>query len=211
MSLDPSRVSAVFDAVRAGDVPALRAALARRPALANARLEGATPLHVAAWENRPDVATVLLDAGAKLDAHDDRHGMLPIAWANERGHMAMVGFLRGRGAHVPFQLLAAFGLVEDLKTEIDADPGQIDEARGFGTALHFASVWGQAEAARILIDAGADTTLRNEDGELALTIARRQTEPEAAGTMLVIESRKSEIQSGCERVVSLLEAAGAPG
>jgi len=140
-----------FDAVRAGDVATTSALLDRHADLVHARAEGGTALHVAAWENRPLIAELLLDRGADLDARDDRHEMLPIAWANEHGHMQMVRRLRERGAFVPFQLCAAFGLLDGLAEAIAADGSRIDEVRGYGTALHFAALWGQSEAVELLL------------------------------------------------------------
>jgi len=205
--LEPT--AALFNKIRAGDLEAVADLLDRHPELANAVEDGGTALHVAAWENRPRIAGLLLDAGADLDARDARHGMLPIAWANEHGHMKMVRFLYGRGAFVPFQLAAAFGLIEVLTHAIEADGDRINEVRGYGTALHFAALWGRPAVVKLLLEAGADPNLLNENGERALTVARRQTAPEARDAMLVIPSRQVEIQKGCARAASILEEHGA--
>lgn len=39
------------------------------------------------------------------------------------------------------------------------------------TALMFASMWGQQESVQFLLDAGAQTTIRNTDGENAISLA----------------------------------------
>ena len=205
MSHDP-----FFEAVRRGQATVVAELLERDPRLVAERSDGGTALHFAAWEGHLSVVDVLLGAGAELNARDDRHGMLPIAWANEHGHVDMVRALHARGADVPFQLAAAFGLLEALRDSLSADPELLDQVRGYGTALHFAALWGQVEVVKFLIEAGADLHARNENGELALGIARRQTRPEARDTMLVVPRRKREIQEGCLRIVELLEARGAP-
>jgi len=205
MAIDDTTIPAFFEAVDRGDERGVANLLDMQPSLIRQRsADGGTALHVAAWEGHLGLIDLLLGRGADLDARDDRHGMLPIAWANEHGHMAVVRDLAGRGALVPFQLLAAFGLLDRLARALDADPQQIDEQRGFGTALHFAALWGQPEAVQMLLAAGANTELPNEDGERAITVAKRQTDGNARDTMLVTASRKSEIQEGCTRVVAIL-------
>ncbi len=211
MNRPETAVKALFEAVEAGDVRTVTSVLDRDPSLVSSRMDGATALHFAAWEDRADVADVLLERGADIDAVDSQHGMLPIAWANEHGHMEMVSHLHRQGASVPFQLAAAFGLIAVVREALREDPAVLDQAHGYGTALHFAALWGQPEVVRLLLDAGADPDVENANGELALTVARRQTRPEARDTMLVVEPRRQEIQRGCARVVEMLESRGARG
>jgi ankyrin repeat protein len=59
--------------------------------------------------------------------------------------------------------------------------------RGIGgsTPLYVAAVWGDLEAARLLIEAGADVNAHNEDGETALHWAA--SEGDRALAILLIE------------------------
>jgi ankyrin repeat protein len=50
----------------------------------NAEVEGATPLHWAAWEGRAAAARKLLERGADPDAREADHGMTPQEWASFR-------------------------------------------------------------------------------------------------------------------------------
>jgi len=61
--------------------------------------DGWTPLHFAAQGNASVVMTMLLDAGAPVDARD-RHGNTPLSTAvfNSRGDGEVIALLRRRGA-----------------------------------------------------------------------------------------------------------------
>ena len=72
-----------FATVRSGDADAVATLLEQDPALITTREDGGTALHYAAWEGHIVIVDLLLARGADLDARDERHGMLPIAWANE--------------------------------------------------------------------------------------------------------------------------------
>jgi ankyrin repeat protein len=60
---------------------------------------GGTPLHFAAQASAADVARVLLDAGARIDARDSE-GNTPLFRAvfASRGHGDVIELLRARGA-----------------------------------------------------------------------------------------------------------------
>ena len=71
----------IFQAVEEGDAERVRELLQASPALANARDEqGATPLHIAAFHGVRDVAAVLIEAGADVNARDARFGATPAGW-----------------------------------------------------------------------------------------------------------------------------------
>ena len=84
------------------------------------------------------------------------------------------------------------GRVDDLRAALarGEEPGMADTA-GF-TPLHFAAQQGQADAARVLVEAGAPLDARNKFGNSPLWVA-------------VMNHRLGE----GDRVVSLLIAAGA--
>ena len=64
---------------------------------------GATHLHLCAWRNEPEMATLLLEAGANVNALDFEYHATPLAFAAMRGHEAMVSYLLDHGAdpHIP--------------------------------------------------------------------------------------------------------------
>jgi ankyrin repeat protein len=90
-------VMTIFQAVEAGDTQRVRGLLEESPALANARDEqGATPLHIAALLGARDVAAILLDAGADVNALDGTFGATPAGWAIE--------YLRERGGLLAIEI-----------------------------------------------------------------------------------------------------------
>lgn len=94
------RDKALFDAITAGDVEAVRAAL-RAGANPNARADlldakQITPLMLAAWECEPDIGIVLLKAGAAVSDRDDG-GRTALHRASWRGDLAMITLLHSAG------------------------------------------------------------------------------------------------------------------
>ena len=87
----------LFTALREGDVPAVKDVLADHPEVVESRdSDGATPLHLAALEGRRDIVHMLLDAGADVNARDERFGATPAGWAIE--------YLRERGGLLAIEI-----------------------------------------------------------------------------------------------------------
>jgi uncharacterized protein len=138
-----SEVETLANAAMAGDVETVRGILAGEPGLAREYTEeGWTALHLAA---SPEIAGVLLDAGADIEA-PNRHkfagpGNKPLHGATYLNRPDVVRYLLERGA----------------------DPNSRDNA-GF-TALHLAVGNGWVECARALLEGGADVNARtNREG-----------------------------------------------
>jgi ankyrin repeat protein len=81
----------LFEAIEAQDEEKVRSCIGRNPETVHARdAQGATPLHYAAFAGLQDIARLLLDAGADVNALDGRFAATPAGWAIE--------YLRERGA-----------------------------------------------------------------------------------------------------------------
>ncbi|MEU7072077.1 ankyrin repeat domain-containing protein [Streptomyces narbonensis] len=152
-SLDPVAV-AVTEAIRSGDLDALRRLLAEHPGLATARVveerEGCGPggrslLHLAAdWPGHvprgPEAVAVLVEAGADPGARFvGAHRETPLHWAASNDDLPMIDALVAAGA------------------DIEADGAVI----AGGTPLADARAFGQWRAARRLLELGARPTFQD--------------------------------------------------
>jgi hypothetical protein len=88
--------------------------------------DGQTPLHFA---RSREVADILLDRGADIDARDVDHRATPAEWMLEggrgRGRYDLARYLVERGASADIFLAAALGLTERLRELIDEDPSRL--------------------------------------------------------------------------------------
>jgi ankyrin repeat protein len=167
---------AVVEAIRTGDVPTLKRLLTENPDLVTARITGSddkcngngmsrTLLHVATdWPGRfPNgAATVaaLIEAGAEVNARfTGPHTETPLHWAASSNDIEVLDALLDAGA------------------DIEAPGGVI----AGGTPLDDAVAFGQWQAARRLVERGAQTKLWHE---AALGLIDR-VEGRFAGSMLL--------------------------
>jgi ankyrin repeat protein len=135
-------------AVTAGDATAVRllldagADVDERFPVVNGFNDAHTPLLVAARDGHTEIAEVLLRAGADVNAVEPTFGAVPLHKAVYNGHADLT------------RLLAAWP---------GADLNHQGATNGY-TPLHDAIWHGYQECVRILVDAGADLTLRGHDG-----------------------------------------------
>lgn len=122
--------------------------------------EGNTALHLACRENRPDIAGILLDSGAKIypKNHDEK---TPLTLAEEAKSYATIQkieecFLRRK---------AEEGNIAAVRMSLfvmGANPNASD--RLGNTALHFAAAHQNTEVMDMLIIRGGNLNLKNESG-----------------------------------------------
>jgi len=138
----------IFDAVRDDDVGAVATLLETDPELVRATDDdGRTALHHAATYGQVDIALILVDAGADIDARE-KDGETPLHYAVWRSELDVTALL----------------------VEFRADL-EIRNNWGRTPLLIVARETGNAEMARLLIDAGAEVNLRDEGGESPLDLA----------------------------------------
>ena len=110
-----------FDAVRRGDAPRVARLLNRHPNLVSVVDEnGKTGLHWAAETDHADVARLLIDGGAEIEAMT-RWGASPLDWAATMGSRRVAEVLLSCGASGLTVIVAAgLGKIDQVRTIIES-------------------------------------------------------------------------------------------
>lgn len=139
----------IFEATAVGRAKRVGQLLAAEPGLARAwSPDGFTSLHFAAFFGFPEIAELLLQGGADVNAvARNAMAVRPLHSAAAVGQRAVV------------QILLAHG----------GDPNV--RQQGGWTPLQEAAHLGDAEMARMLLERGADPALANDEGKTALDLA----------------------------------------
>lgn len=142
-------------AAHEGDVHEAQSLIARGVSIHARDSMGRTPLHNAAVGGHWEVAQLLARCGARVDVPDGQ-GRTPIMLAMAGNHRPVVEYLIGEGAAVDLFLATYLGDTAQIQEFI---AGGVDvNAKGPNgwPPLHYAVIGNQAEAARLLIAAGAE-------------------------------------------------------
>jgi len=226
--VDPA-LAALIAAVRSGNAAAVATLIAANHELVKAADPGgSTPLHHASGFGTVAMLTLLLDAGADVNAKN-RRGSTPLHWAID--DEAKVRVLIARGAKVnakqvegrtPLYQAATMastnGAIRQLLAA-GADPN-LGMANG-RTPLMAAAQRGDLEATRMLVEAKAAVDTRNGAGETALILGAADGNPEVIRFLLdkgadaKVRTKRSETAlgnastAGVEETVRLLLDHGA--
>src|SRR5438067_2196149 len=90
-------MGALYEAVRGGDLAALKEQLKKKPFLEEQGDDGMTPLILAAKTGQPQMVRLLLEAGADATWHDKMHESA-IMKAGAEGHHTVVALLTPKSA-----------------------------------------------------------------------------------------------------------------
>jgi len=188
---DRKDIEAVRRAIRAQGVAGVNQADPR----------GTTPLHVAANEGLTEIAKLLIEAGADVNAHGD-HGWTPMHYAlSSHYNSDVVELLAQHGAsmealtddgNMPIHVAARDGGKDAVAyaivfgSEVDA------RNRDGNTPLAVAAWYGRADAAKMLIGAGADIHSKNNVGSTPLDEALRAGKSEMA---TIITNHELDLQA----------------
>jgi ankyrin repeat protein len=176
----------LFQAINAGNVDAMRAAL---DAGADPNAEdglGETRLMVAARHRDAEMVRLLLDRGADVNARNIG-GSTALTYAAGGPDAEMVRLLLDAGADVNARgceggtaLLAATRACSPSLMRLLLDRGaDVNSANCFGETPLICAVWRDLDAVRLLLDRGADVYARHQNGDTAVDLAN----PEVAALL----------------------------
>lgn len=138
-----------------------------------ARNVGQTALHSAAFADNPELARILVEAGADPSIRDDAYESTPLGWTLHLDRPKAAAFF----VDVCWDrcdldvLIMAGASLDKVGKRLDSDPSQLAGWTGTGTPLRAAAVSGRADVVRLLLERGADPDARSQDGKTARDLA----------------------------------------
>jgi ankyrin repeat protein len=183
----------LIDAVKAGDVATIRMLLDDGSDPRAAEVDGTTALHWAVHHDRLEIAGLLLDGGAAVDA-TNRYAVTPLALASVNGSTPMIARLLEAGAdpnlpnpegETPLMTAARTGNAESIETLL-AHGAEVDEVEAWRgqTALMWAAAQNQVAAVDALLAAGADPNARSGRGFTPVLFAAREGHVDVLGALV---------------------------
>jgi ankyrin repeat protein len=159
------------------------------------------PLHAAAYANAVRAAELLIARGAEIDPVEANWNNTPLASAIYAQHQAMIALL-GRYSRDMWELVYS-GQIERVRELLAENPEIAKLAGGGHTLLMWLPPQDEAlalELARMLLEHGADSSLRNLDGQTAADRAAAQGMFEVAALL-----REAETPDGARPTVEGFE------
>lgn len=126
---------------------------------------GFNPFTSAVAAGNQEIATKLLDAGAKIE--EGAHGLTPLQFAASSGNLDMIRFLAGKGANVNHGAKS-----------------------GAQTALLSAIYGAQLDAVKLLIELKADVNTKTKDGDTPLKAAQKGDQEEIIAVLKAAGAKK---------------------
>ena len=182
-----------------------------------------TPLHKAAMYNaNPEVAKVLIDAGADLERSASKFWMYskkPLHLAAEYDNAAVVKVLINAGANLeardrygftPLYAAAMFNKnPEIIKALVDAGANPNARNKWENTPLHRAAMSNQnPEVIQALVDAGANPNARNKKGERPMDLTKKKKARRILAAAGGTRTKKSGGSGGLGALIGVAAAVG---
>jgi ankyrin repeat protein len=153
---------------------------------------GYTPLHAAAWNGNRNVIPVLLRHGADVRAREEKYHGTPAGWADYAGHKEARDLILAG----PIDIIEAiqYGLIDRVAKVLEEDPASLNrpfreyglfpwDAERWHTPLVYAVMRRDGKITRLLLDHGADPTLRSPEGATLREVARKTGYEELASIL----------------------------
>lgn len=207
----PSSRTALVDAAKADDLPAIRALIKEHVDVNGLANDGSSALLWAAYHSDVEMTKALLAAGAVVDAAN-HYGVTPLLQACRNDQVEIIRALLDAGAQptrwhaegeTPLMAASRTGRVEAVQLLLShgsfvnaQDPFQEE------TALMWASSEGQLQVVKALLAAGADPNLKAH----VSTITERKNEDHPSGAFTAL---MFAVRNGHEDVVRALVQGGA--
>jgi ankyrin repeat protein len=183
----------LVDAVKNGDVTAVRTLLAKKADVNAAGADTSTPLHWAVQANNLEIANLLIAAGANVNTAT-RYKITPLSLACENGNAALIERLLKAGVdpnstseegQTALMTASLNGRVDAIKVLL-THGAKVNATEPFKgqTALMWAAGEGNADAAALLVEFGADVKAKSKAGYTALLLAVLNNQVEAAKTLV---------------------------
>jgi RNA polymerase sigma factor (sigma-70 family) len=165
----------VFLAAATGMTGRLRTVLDTDPSLIGARdRAGNTPLFHAAHNLHLEAIDLLLERGADVNARGE-HGQTVVTAAVshswDKDGPEVVARLRAAGGVLDIFDACAVGDAERVTELLAERPERLHERFWGGTLLHLAARWDQPQVAEVVVAAGLDVNIKDDDGKTAMHAA----------------------------------------
>jgi len=160
---------------------------------------GSTPLHVAAYNQKPAMVALLVRKGGDVNARTDI-GWTPLHKAMEK--LAMAPANETPPADKVAKVVSAVELLLASGAAVNAQGAHV------GTPIHMAALTGQKALVQMLIDKGADVSSRSDDGQTPLYQAAKKGSADVAKLLL---SRRADVNARTKSGYTALMASASNG